>query len=115
MNKKNKRNCCQYPLINYFEEDTGGATTPTPTVAYSTEDTGIGITASNEPQTASDPPLELFNNHIEPDSLMMTSAELDKGGKISKVVFNFVPYSKKVEFRYFKKDKKIWNLVTKKF
>ena len=89
------------------QEDTGGATTPTPTVAYSTEDTGIGITASNQPLTASDPPLELFNNHIEPDSLMMTSAELDKGGKISKVVFNFVPYSKKVEFRYFKKDKKI--------
>ena len=51
-------------------------------MAYSTEDTGIGITASNQPLTASDPPLELFNNHIEPDSLMMTSAELDKGGKI---------------------------------
>jgi len=60
------------------QEDTGGATTPTPTVAYSTEDTGLGITASNQPLTASDPPLELFNNHIEPDSLMMTSAELDK-------------------------------------
>ena len=83
-------------MINYLEEDTGGATTPTPTVAYSTEDTGLGITASNQPLTASDPPLELFNNHIEPDSLMMTSAELDKGGKISKVVFIFVPFSKKL-------------------
>ena len=78
------------------QEDTGGATTPTPTVAYSTEDTGIGITDSNQPLTASDPPLELFNNHIEPDSLMMTSAELDKGGKMLKVVFIFVPYLKKL-------------------
>ena len=94
-------------LINYLEEDTCGATTPTPTVAYSTEDTGIGITASNQALTASDPPLELFNNHIEPDSLMMTSSELDKGGRISKVVFIFVPYWKKIKFRYSKKDTKI--------
>ena len=65
-------------------------------MAYSTEDTGIGVTASNQPLTASDPPLELFNNHIEPDSLMMTSAELDKGGKMLKVVFIFVPYLKKL-------------------
>ncbi len=71
-------------------------------MAYSTEDTGIVITASNQHLTESDPPLELFNNHIEPDSLMMTSAELDKGGKISKVAFIFVPYLKKNKFRYSK-------------
>jgi hypothetical protein len=105
-----------YPLINYLEEDTGGATTPTPTVAYSTEDTGIGITASSQPLTASDPPLELLNNHIEPDSLMMTSAELDKGGKISKVVFIFVPYSKKISsyiLRRTQKFEQISHFVTK--
>ena len=55
------------------QEDTGGATTPTAaSEALTASET---LTASNHPPQQ--PPTE-FNNHIEPDSLMMTSAELDR-------------------------------------